>query len=109
MVRAVIVSCALAFAATAAAAPPPSDGFVESTRFPLRVHYTNAVGPTVARQGLAIAESAYESLFVTMGFPEPTTLDDADQPTPGIRLYFDPDLGNYAEPITDNPATPRSD
>ncbi|MCC7384031.1 MAG: hypothetical protein IT384_19470 [Deltaproteobacteria bacterium] len=101
---------AIASAPVAWALPPPSAGYVESARLPIRVHYTARVTPALAEEALGYAERSYDALFGAMGLPAPTTLDDGDAPLSGIWLYLDPrGNGNLAQALGDNPATPRTD
>ncbi|HZO11940.1 MAG TPA: hypothetical protein VFB62_01735 [Polyangiaceae bacterium] len=104
------LAAALVFGiASVAHAGPPSDGYVESATHPIRVHYANGANAAVAQEALGYAEEAWQKLFVELGFPEPTTLDDNDAPIPGIWLYVDPTSANLAQALGDNAATPHTD
>jgi MYXO-CTERM domain-containing protein len=108
---AVVAAALVGFAGVASAGPPPpSDGFVESSTYPLRIHYTNSAGPAVAQQALASAEAAWQLQVVEMGFPAPVTEDENGNRIPGLWFYLDPDAGgDYPLAIGDNPDTPQSD
>jgi hypothetical protein len=106
-----VVTCvALAVPLGTASAEPPWDGYVESTQYPIRVHYTASAGLSNAEEALGYAEASWQIQVEQMGFPAPTTEDATGTIIPGLWIFLDPDgLGNYAEPIGDNPNTPWTD
>ncbi len=90
---------------------PPFLGFLDSTRFPIRVYYQTAPLLEVAQAALAEAEEAWQLEIVELGFAAPFTVGDRGEVLAGVRLYLVPQL-EYAglmEPIADVPATPRCD
>lgn len=93
-----------------AAAEPAWDGYVESTQYPIRVHYTNSAGLAAAQQALGYAEDTWEAQVEQMGFAAPTSEDASGVRHEGLWIYLDPDYP-YArgEPIADNPDTPQTD
>jgi len=104
------VGSALMGASSAATAAPDYDGFVESTQYPIRVHYTEAAGLAAAEEVLGYAESGWATQIVQMGFPEPTTMNDQDEVVTGMWIYLDPAHGmDHPEAIGDNPDTPWTD
>ncbi len=58
-------------AAAAGEALPPSEGYVESDRLPLRVHYASNTYLATAENVLALAEHAWDVEVPLLGFSEP--------------------------------------
>lgn len=105
-----LVIAALAAPLHSASAEPPWDGYVDSTVYPIRVHYTNSAGLAKAEDALGFAEASWELQVGQMGFASPTTEDATGNRIPGLWIFLDPDsFGDHAEPIADNPDTSWTD
>jgi len=105
-----LVIAALAASPSPASAEPPWDGYVDSTTYPIRVHYTNSAGLSKANEALGYAETSWQIQVEQMGFGAPTTEDATGNRIPGLWIFLDPDAQyNHAEPIADNPDTSWTD
>ncbi len=110
LIAPLLVIAALAMPLHSASAEPAWDGFVNSTLYPIRVHYTNSAGLAKAEEALGYAESSWEIQVEQMGFTVPTTEDATGDQAPGIRIFLDPDAAhNQFEFIGDIPNTPWTD
>ncbi len=79
---------------------------MDSTLYPIRVHYTISAGLHKAEEALGYAEASWQIQVEQMGFPEPSTEDATGTILPGLWIFLDPDgLYDHTEPIGDNPNT----
>ncbi len=105
-----LVIAAVTWPINAASAEPAWDGYVDSTVYPIRVHYTNSAGLSKAQEALGYAESSWQIQVEEMGFTGSTTEDATGNRIPGLWIFLDPNATyDHAEPIGDNPDTSWTD
>jgi MYXO-CTERM domain-containing protein len=110
LIASLLFFAALAAPLRSASAEPPWDGYVDSTVYPIRVHYTNSAGLNKANEALGYAEASWQLQIEQMGFASPTTEDATGNRIPGLWIFLDPDSPyDHAEPIGDNPDTSWTD
>jgi hypothetical protein len=110
LVRGFAVIVPILVASSVALALPAFDGYQDSARFPIRVHYPATVSAGDVATVVTMAESAWDSQVVGMGFPTPVTLDADGNLVEGLWIYVDPagDM-NSSVILGDNPRTPYTD
>lgn len=89
--------------------PPPHSNWIDSLRYPIRVHHPNDLFR--AQAILAAAEDAWRVQIDAVGYPAPHTDGDEGPVIPGIWYYL-ADAGGaaaYAEWLADIPGTTRCD
>lgn len=104
------------FASIHGAAPrlnaPPAAGYVDSSTYPIRVHYQDDTQVALANSILGYAEATWKAQVEQTGYPNPYTNDDGETPHAGVYYYIgDTGMGGggYTEPLADIPTTPISD
>jgi len=93
--------------------PPPSSGYLESSKFPLWVHYESQDQLWLAQLTLEAAEDSWQRQVVDYGYPAPfTAIEINDPPVLGLHLYVaDTGMGGggYTEPLSGIGTTPQAD